>query len=153
MTNLHPSQAVKGFSLVETVIAVGIATFVLVACVGLLSVGLKMNRQSEDLIESSEAAAFLASIVQVAGATGNRPLDISVFPLPNLADVTQDVSGKYQADLRGLKTSDTPVFDVQYFMSRPDTNLGRVHLVLSRPAGAPAQSQRHYEADVSVRLP
>jgi len=153
MTHLLPSWAARGFSLVETVIAVGIATFVLVACVGLLSVGLKMNRQSEDLIESSEAASFLTSIVQVASATGNRPLDESVFPLPNLADVTQDVVGKYQADVRGLKTATSPIFDVQYFMSRPDTNLGRVHLVLSRPAGAPSQSQSHYEADVSIRLP
>lgn len=137
----------------ETVIAVGIATFVLVACVGLLSVGLKMNRQSEDLIESSEAASFLTSVLQVASDTGKRPLDESVFPLPNLTDVTQDVAGKYQADVRGLKTATAPVFDVQYFMSRPDTNLGRVHLVLSRPAGAPPQSQSHYEADVSIPLP
>ncbi len=151
---LYPSQtpARRGFSLVETVIAVGIATFVLVACVGILSVGLKMNKQSRELIVSSEIATFLGTILQTEAATGHRPVDTNMLPIPFLTNVTQDISGQYQADQRGLKSA-TPVFDVQYFVSRPDKNLGRVHLVLSSPAGAPPQSQEHHEANVSVYLP
>lgn len=143
----------RAFSLVETVIAVGIASFVLVACVGVLTVGLKMNRQSKDMIQSSEAATFLTSILQAEAATGKRPVTDALFPLPMLTNVSQPMTGQYQADQQGLKTSSGAVFDVRYFASRPDTNLARVHLVLSRPVGAPAQNQDHYEADVSIRIP
>lgn len=62
----HVSRSSRGFSLIEVVLALGIAAFAIVVIVGLLPVGLKLTSESED---ESRAVNILSAVVADRQAT------------------------------------------------------------------------------------
>jgi len=143
-----------GFTLTETVLAVGIASVVIVALFGLIAVGLRLNKRSQDLIESSEAATFLVSILRAEAATGGRAIGSGELPVPLLDDLAEgaSVTGKYTANSSGLEATGPTdaAFEIQYFLSKPDKALARVHFVICQPVGAPAGMQDQFEIGTSL---
>lgn len=125
----------RAFNLVEVVLAMGVASFVLVTLVGLTSVGLKMNRQSKEMIDGNETASFLISIIQ-AESKGDytRAYTTTQLPIPQLRNLTigQTLEGDYQAGSLGLAEG-TRTVQIRYIASRPTQSLGRLHLTISQP--------------------
>jgi len=75
----HPS----GFSLVEVIVALGIMSFVLVALMGLFTVGLRTDRDSSDAMQAANLASLL--IAQRRTTPTNAPSDpMAAFALPSL---------------------------------------------------------------------
>jgi len=94
ITSLVPDRR-EGFSLVEVVIALGITSFVIIAIIGLLSVGLQTSRESAE-------DTNLALMTQTTTALlRSRPFS-NVFNSPNFGDATAD----YFFDANGDLTRD-----------------------------------------------
>ncbi len=82
MTRRRPA-ALRAFSLIEVVLALAVMAFVLVAVVGLFSVGLQTNKESSDQIQATDVASLLISSrrAQPTGPLAN-------FALPPLTNGT-----------------------------------------------------------------
>lgn len=70
----RPDASVLAFSLVEVVIALGICTFVLVTLIGLYSIGIHVNRESEAQVQAGNLASLIISTRNAA------PTNASAFP-------------------------------------------------------------------------
>ena len=62
-------RSVEGFSLVEVVIAIGVASFCLIAVLGLLPVGMKANKDSSNQTTAAGLAMAIASDLKATPAT------------------------------------------------------------------------------------
>ncbi len=78
------------FSLIEVTLALGVCTFVVIALLGLLVVGLHSNHDSEEQIQASNFASMLITL-RKASPTKDIPT------LPNLAIPT--VGKQHAADV------------------------------------------------------
>lgn len=147
-----------GFSLVEVVVALGLVSFVLVALMGLISTGLNGTRASEESIEAANLASTLVDqwradpstlLADLAGSdaahAGSGPPQASSFQ-----------SALLDANGRPVAGGAEPKFKLTYATWRDSslTNLVRLHLILSAPAGsALANATTRYELQASVNLP
>jgi type II secretory pathway pseudopilin PulG len=153
------------FTLVEVVLAVGVCSFVLVAILGLFTIGLQSNHDSEQQIQAANLASMLIS-VRTASPLNDIP------NLPNFAIPTSAMSGPYQNAYDGGATltkyvgldgqiAATPT-DAAYAIScRAGTNLvtgsavAQVYLMLTWPPQADPKGANagHYEviADIPLR--
>ncbi len=152
------------FTLVEVVLAVGVCSFVLVAVLGLLTVGLQSNHDSEQQIQAANLASMLISV-----RTASPVKDIP--NLPNFAIPTSAMTGPYQNAYDGGatltkyvgldgQTVATPA-DAAYAIScRAGTNLvtgssvAQVYLMLTWPPQADPNNANagHYEAIADIPL-
>ena len=85
----HPST--RGFSLIEVTIALGIATFCLVALFALLPIGLNTNR---DTIEQTVATSIAANIASDIRASLQAQAEAKRNPLVMAPDGNQSVNYK-----------------------------------------------------------
>lgn len=133
----HLLRSGRGFSLVEVVLALGIAAFALVAIVGMLPVGLKLARESD---EESRAVNVLTQVVAdcraVSGEASSEiyhfPALIGTTPLTNTFAVGED--GSY-LDQDFTKAR----YRVSYSLIPPRSGSGDPWLLWTRAAW-PAQS-------------
>jgi uncharacterized protein (TIGR02598 family) len=67
-------KSLRGFSLVEVTLALGIITFGLIAVMGLLPTGMKLTKQSADEVAAVNIMTGIsASLLQKAASTGSLP--------------------------------------------------------------------------------
>jgi uncharacterized protein (TIGR02598 family) len=123
------------FTLVETVIALGIFAFAIVIMVGMLPVGLRSTR---DVANESNAISVSSSIM---GAWRHTALSSSVT-LPNIVTNLSISTGNNQIFFNEFGTQTTPqnaAFRIDYQVSNDPTfpSLYRVDLICHWPASAP----------------
>jgi hypothetical protein len=82
-----------GFSLVEVVLALGIFTFVVVSMVGVLSLGLKTNQETQ---EECEAVNLLAAVIQDMRHTPVGSSKSVIFGLSSTPYQVDNVIGRVQ---------------------------------------------------------
>lgn len=156
-------RAASGFSLVEVVLALGLVTFVLVAMIGLFTIGLSGTRESEQNIGAANLAAEIVN-KWIASPT-NSPLPLAggeVFPLsvapanvtaatPAFQTYSSPVgSGGYRTD-GGIDS-----YKLTYACWRDQSSgvtghkLVKVHLILTSPYDAPlTNATTRYEVQAS----
>lgn len=157
-----------GFSLVEVVLALGLVSFVLIAVLGLFSVGLRGTQESEETIDASNLAAEMLG-KRLASPTNDLPaLNGQSFGLPTIPALdalptsptwsrpsVMVGSGGYEA------TGTDRAYRLTYDYWR-DTNsamsassrLVKVHLFLSSPPDASLeQAATRYEVMTSYIVP
>ncbi len=68
-------KSLRGFSLVEVTLALGIITFGLIAVMGLLPTGLKLTKQSADEVAAVNIMTGISASLQKAGSTCSSGTD------------------------------------------------------------------------------
>lgn len=135
---------VAGFSLIEVVLALGLASFVLVSILGLFGSGLKGVGESEARIEAANAAAGILGqrLAIPVGTLPDSPLPALILSnLPGAS--TNALEGRVQVDSTGALVPEGGRFGLTYRIWR-DVSLStnsrqvKVHLLLTWPAGASA---------------
>lgn len=138
-----------GFSLVEVVIALGIAVFALVAVVGLLPVGFAMARESE---EESRAVNLLSSVV---ADRLSSPFDFPSrqYAFPSLTNAPQ---GFFDVGEDGLPAAEHVArYRIRYLVTSPaeaSVEPYRVWLRVSQPAKS-ADAKAIFETVASFPQP
>lgn len=160
--------AQRGFSLVEVVMALGLVSFVLIAILGLFSVGLRGTQESEETIDASNLAAEMLG-KRLASPTSDLPaLDGQNFGLPKIPLVESLPTtptwsrpsvmvgpGGYEAT--GANRAYRLTYD--YWRDTAPTlgaspRLVKVHLLFSSPPDAPLdRATVRYEVMTSVLMP
>jgi type II secretory pathway pseudopilin PulG len=129
--------SLTGFSLVEVVLALGVAAFVLIALVGLVPTGLRTARES---MEESRALNLLGEVVtdRNASPTGLASL---TYQLPGLTN-TQAAIGFFGVDDRNRKTGSLSEarFRIDYRITPPPAG-GKGPFVGNFRASWPAVAQ------------
>lgn len=152
----QPPQSLASFSLVEVVLALGIVSFALVAIVGLLSVGLKTNKESSEQIDAVGLASLLINTRRA------RPTDnISRFALPplNVAYTPAIISVTIGSDGTTTTNRTSPSYQLAYQIGTnalTGNRLSLVRLILWQPANTPMPTNspgRYYELNTQVALP
>jgi type II secretory pathway pseudopilin PulG len=142
----HPSppfarRCVSGaFTLVEVVLALGIASFCLVALIGLFSVGIRTERESSERLDAAHIAQSLIAARRASASAA--PMG---FPLPALV-AGQGAEGTVLLDENG---DETPAgrrarFKLSYRIDAPaagEVAPFTLYLKISWPAQAPAGQQ------------
>jgi Tfp pilus assembly protein PilV len=154
----HPLSVtpLRGFSLIEVVIAIGLAAFVLVAIFGLFGIGLKQVGESEWKIDAANAAATVLGQRQIAPdvALSNAPLPTLVWSnLP--ATAATAISGEKNIDATGLETSGNARFKLRYRIWKDvsqstNSHLVQIHLLLSWPPLAAISNGNQYDVLAST---
>lgn len=162
------SRRREGFSLVEVVLALGLVGFVIIAILGLFSVGLRGTRESEVTIDASNLAAVMLS-KRLASPTSDLPAlngrnfglpKISSFEsLPTVPSWTRPSviigSGGYEG--KGADRAYRLTYD--YWRDTASTfnsasRLLKVHILLSSPPDAALdRATTRYEVTASTFLP
>lgn len=147
-----------GFSLVEVVIALGLVTFVMVTLIGLFSVGLTGVRKSEVQVQGSNLAMEILN--RRLSAPVSTLTNFSIPVLSNLATTPPSFSVKEVGPGGYISSRDFGTYRLSYRAWRDtnagfgQTNLARLHVILSSPADAPlSAATEYYEAEGSVFLP
>lgn len=94
-------DAMRGFSMVEVVLALGVMAFALVAVAGLFSVGLRANKESSDQLQATGVASLLIASRRAAptNALPNFALPPLNVPLTrNSAPINLALDGTVAAD-------------------------------------------------------
>ena len=145
---------IGAFSLIEVLLALGIVAFALIAVVGLLSVGLKTNKESSDQIQASNVASLLMATIRALPT--NPPVG---FGLPNL-NQGFPVTGTNGVTYNGMGTNAADAAYGLYYMIGTNSSTGakiaNVYLMLWRPAGTPIPTNSpgaYYELTSQVALP
>lgn len=125
----------RGFSLVEVVLALGICAFVLVALLGLFSTGLRAGRESEEQVQAANLASqILATRIAAPSDTNLASFAIPAAALTNaFADISPSGGGLVGLDGR---TNSTPAYRIVCRAgtdSETGPRLARVYLMLSWP--------------------
>lgn len=68
-------KSLRGFSLVEVTLALGIITFGLIAVMGLLPTGIKLTKQSADEVAAVNIMTGISAKLQKAGSTASSGTD------------------------------------------------------------------------------
>lgn len=137
-----------GFSLVEVVMALGIFAFVVVALVGLFSVGLNTGRESSEELE----AAHLTESMFAARRSAPIATTVEGCLLPPLNIAADTISSP--VSIPGATGAEGLRYSFSYRISPPDTTrkVTRVYVRLSWPP-PPAKPAGTYEAVGSFLLP
>lgn len=125
-------KTAAAFSLVEVILALGLASFALIALVGLLSVAFRSN---QDTAEETRAISILETMVadRMASAKGSNS---TIYGIPPLT--TANASTLYVKDDGSLSPSATEARFRVDIRSQPATGQGRpgyMHFLASWPAG------------------
>ena len=143
--------ACRGFSLVEVVLALGIAAFALLVIVGLLPVGLQMAGESED---ESRAVNILSSVTadRRVGAFGEPS---KKFSFPSLTNVSREGSFFVREDGSLAADVATARYRVSYIVTPPPAGSLTPYQVLLRVGWPAAQtnSVKSFEAVASFPQP
>ncbi len=100
--SFHPSPQASGFSIVEVVLALGIAAFALVSVVGLLPLGLGMAGETGD---ESGAVNLTSAVVSDRLVTSSTAAS-SIYNLPAMPSLaTATLSGTFGAKENGEYTA------------------------------------------------
>jgi uncharacterized protein (TIGR02598 family) len=126
------------FSLIEVVMAMGVATFCLLTLVALIPTGLKSDRES---LGESQAVNILSAIVSERRAL---PVDSDgiVYDLPKLKGITEPTGSFFGIDSAGVSTKtelSQATYKLTYTIIPPATSSRDpylIHLRLSWPANA-----------------
>lgn len=89
----HPTSRASGFSIVEVVLALGIAAFALVSVVGLLPLGLGMAGETGD----ESGAVNLTSAVVTDRLVTTATAASSIYNLPAMTAASATLSGTFGA--------------------------------------------------------
>jgi len=142
----------SSFSLLESVFAIALLTFILTALLGLITLNLKSNEDSSSEKDAANMATLLISARRVI------PLDRHALCLPALSTLSpgQELSETFNIDSEGQKIPNEKKFRLTYNILRDEklTNLYRLHLKLKWPA-TPLESKRdknEFEIKTSIRL-
>ena len=92
-----PSPRAFGFSLIEVVLALGIAAFALVSVVGLLPLGIGMAGES---VDESGAVNLISAVVSDRLATSSTTASL-IYSLPAMTSSTATISGTFGAGENG----------------------------------------------------
>jgi type II secretory pathway pseudopilin PulG len=140
----------RAFGLVEVVLALGIVSFCLIAILGLFSVGLKQNRESQDKIQAANLASLILSLRR------SMPTNTLTIALPVLNQGTN--YGKIKVGTDGTTTA--PVMNMIYSISTNNLaqpKLAQVYLLFWWPLNAPNAPTNnpgsYYEVVTQVALP
>jgi len=125
-------RTMGGFSLVEVILALGIAAFALVAIVALLPIGLKSAGDSSD---ENRAINLLNAIVASRHATPYEEASV-VYRLPALTGVSVPVSGTFGVSEDDVVTTDleNARYRVDYRILPPASGGGDPYIVRLRVA-------------------
>lgn len=149
----------KGFSLVEVVLALGICSFALVGIMALFVSGLKTNRESEEMIQAANLVSVILNTRQAAPFK-----DIVNFPVPHTALTNTfvqlygaDSSVKYLGADGRLTDRDHALYRITCWAGTnyvTGPHLAQVYLMVSWPIGANSSnpSAGRYELTSYVRL-
>ena len=144
------------FSLVEVTMALGITAFCLLSLLSLLSVGMKSNRESREIVDASATASLLLEVRRSAPLLTTGALANWAIPaIPSGVTVATNTT-PLLIDTEGRVVTQNPAFALTYRLQRVAANspLCKVFLRLSTPARATqASSQTHYEVVTSIRVP
>lgn len=136
-------RSTRGFSLIEVVLALGIAAFAIVVIVGLLPVGLKLTRESED---ESRAVNILSAIIADRQATPfSLPSHAYTLPALNSAVAKEGFFGIKDNEETAGSDLDSSRFRVSYRITPPPANSLNPWLVwfrVSWPAQASPSTSR-----------
>lgn len=123
----RPMHPVKGFSLVEVVIAIGIVGFSVLATVGLLSVGNDTNKRARD-------EGFAA---QIAANEFERIRSLSLLSFP--ATIPATLSARYfDSDMKEIAAATGAAYEMRVdFATAPD---GTADAVVNAEVRYPPQS-------------
>jgi type II secretory pathway pseudopilin PulG len=156
----HPRRSTRAFSLVEVVVALGIAVFVLVVLLGLFGVGLKINGESKDQIEAGNLASLIISD-RLAAPTNQLNMTNLAIPVAALTNgFTNAFPGNQLTSYVGPDGMLTNQANAAYIMTcKAGTNtftgpnVAQVYLMLSWPAQASpanATASEHYEVTTYI---
>ena len=129
-------KSLRGFSLVEVTLALGIITFGLVAVMGLLPTGLKLTKQSADEVAAVNIMTGIsASLLQKAASTGSLPSnDTNYFDADGV--LTTRASATYAAkwDVRSSSVPPNALITVSWpAVSTNNTGLVESIVVFPQP--------------------
>lgn len=146
----------KAFSLVEVTLALGVAAFVLVAILGLLSNGIQMSHQSKAELQSAQVASSLLAIRRAAPTLElpDCPLPILTNAVPTLQSLLLDRAG------RKVSSLDKGYYSMFYTIEPLGGRTARVYLSLTHPPvpnaaegyRAISKAEEFYETTTYVRL-
>lgn len=144
------------FSLVEVVLALGIAAFCLIALLSLMSTAMKSDAETRRIVDASATASLLLQARRIDPyATGTSPFGGLALPGAP-AEPSSLSASNVMIDAGGMADAADPSFAMTYRVERlaTNSNICRIFLRLSTPPqAADSRSQSHYEVVSSVRLP
>ncbi len=159
---MSDSRTPSGFSLIETTIALGLVSFVLIALLGLLSHSV---RQSHELVSGHQSHSAFAALEEYFSVATNGYSNASTLPASNAASVYYAIVSTSDNDQLAWEVNPDPnaVGTGPYrYLARlnisPFTNSTNAFRLLVRaqfypiPSGAqpPAAMRPEYQADFSV---
>jgi uncharacterized protein (TIGR02598 family) len=120
---------VRGFSLVEVVLALGVVSFCLVALMGILPVGFVQEKKSTDQLLNLQVLSAVATDFQSAasGTTNTTRYGISIPAVGSL--VSTGTLGLDQT-FSPVASGTTPQFLVSYTLQSPASKFSSYRLVL-----------------------
>ena len=139
MRTLAP-KLLRGFSLVEVTLALGIITFGLIAVMGLLPTGLRLAKQSADEVAAVSIMTGISVSLENAGASanfGNATFTADGMRIPKTADaayVAKYATYAAKWDIRSNSVPPTALITVSW-PANTTTSTGSVEsiVVLSEP--------------------
>ena len=150
---MTPGRQAPGFTLVEVTISLGIVAFVLVSIVGLLAVGMRLNRSSEEEIAAANAATRL--LAEYRARPSGSMLGGAVEVLPGLTNtnssaVTNQITA-FQID-DAAKAVAVGRFRVQGQAVIPSvpSDPATVYLDLSWPPAATNNPSGHFQIVTAI---
>lgn len=149
------SSRIQGFSLIEVMIALGVAVFALIALCGLLSSGLRVARLAKTELFAAQVASTILAERRAAPTA-----EMSTCPLPPLTS-TNATSGLKLALLNeaGKEASGSDAYySLLYEIEPAGDDLTRVFIALSHPPQtgsdyqAISKAEENYETTTYIRL-
>jgi len=142
----------RAFSLVEVVLAVGIVAFVLISILGLMSVGIKANRESADDIAISLIVQHVATSLRMEGFA-NVNANANYAPSNTSPDFYYDATGAGSANGAGSTDANT-LYACKVIRSSPATvptsNVLFLKLEISWPFAAPENNRQKRIVQISL---
>lgn len=126
----------RAFTLVEVILAVGVAAFCLLPIVAMIQVGLVRARDS---VDETQAIAIMNAVITERRALNPTNSSI-IYPLPYLSPTPVNTNGTFGIDVDGVSTGtdlSKAVYRVDYAITPPATN-GRAPWVTSVKVSWPA---------------
>lgn len=146
MNRYPPSYA--GFTLVEVVLALGVAAVSLLAIFGLLATGLQVNHTSTEQTASMEILTAVVSDLRATPAPTNVSLQFGIT-IPNNTTLYFDAVGRPS----GTLSSDSRYRMVITFLpSTGGRTATQVNLRITWPAGADPTSPKTHASELFVAL-
>lgn len=146
------SSRIQGFSLIEVMIALGVAVFTLIALCGLLSTGLKVARQAKTELFAAQVGSTILSERRAA------PLaDMPSCPLPVLTNAPAGLQRALLNEAGKTASASDAYYSLLYEIAPVGDGTARVFLALSHPPQtgntyqAISKGEENYEATTYIR--